>query len=151
MNNITGIEYKPRVIVEGEQQRPNNKKGYTKISGTEKIHEKEMLLTKRFIYQLEDIKEVNIIGKKDLDSRLAVISLDFLTEDNGLVASTLDSKYGIMTRSGLHCAPLAHKTLNTFPKGTVRFSFGYFNTEEEVDYIVDAIKKIIDEGVYYGF
>ena len=124
---------------------------YVNNLGIEKIHEKEMLLTNRFISQLKDIKELEIIGKKSMDSRLAVISLDFLTEDNGLVASTLDSKYGIMTRSGLHCAPLAHKTLNTYPKGTVRFSFGHFNTEEEVDYIVDSIKSIINEGVYYGF
>ena len=115
---------------------------YVNNLGIEKIHEKEMLLTNRFISQLKDIKELEIIGKKSMDSRLAVISLDFLTEDNGLVASTLDSKYGIMTRSGLHCAPLAHKTIGTFPNGTVRLSIGYFNTVEEIKYTLDCLNEI---------
>jgi selenocysteine lyase/cysteine desulfurase len=55
----------------------------------------------------------------------------------------LDKDYGIMTRCGLHCAPSAHKTLGTFPKGTVRFSFSHSNTMEEVEYAIDAINKII--------
>jgi selenocysteine lyase/cysteine desulfurase len=49
-----------------------------------------------------------------------------------------------MTRVGLHCSPSAHKTLNTFPKGTLRFSFGHFNTVEEVDYTIDSIVKVMN-------
>ena len=124
---------------------------YINDIGIEKIYEKEMLLTERFISKVKNIEDIRIVGKEDLNFRMPVISLDFLKEDNGLVSATLDSKYGIMTRCGLHCAPIAHKTLGTFPKGTVRFSFGHFNTFEEVDYIVDSIKDIIDQGISYGF
>lgn len=73
---------------------------------------------------------------------MAVVSLDFLNIDNSEVAFLLDRDFGIMTRVGLHCSPYAHKTLNTFPKGTVRFSFGHTNTEKEVKYTIDAIYKI---------
>ena len=59
------------------------------------------------------------------------------------VAYLLDASYGIMTRVGLHCAPNAHKTLGTYPGGTIRFSFGYFNTEEEVSFAVKALEEIL--------
>jgi hypothetical protein len=62
--------------------------------------------------------------------------------DNSAVAFKLESEYGILTRVGLHCAPSAHKTLGTFPGGTVRFSFGYFNTEDDVDTAVKALREI---------
>ena len=55
----------------------------------------------------------------------------------------LDKNYGIMTRVGLHCAPSAHKTLGTYPTGTIRFSFGYFNTEEEVLFAVKALEELL--------
>jgi selenocysteine lyase/cysteine desulfurase len=72
-----------------------------------------------------------------------VVSLDFAGRDNAEVAYELDKSYGIMTRCGLHCAPSAHKTLGTFPHGTIRFSFGHFNTREEVLYTLDAINSIL--------
>jgi selenocysteine lyase/cysteine desulfurase len=72
-----------------------------------------------------------------------VVSLDFEGWDNAEIAYELDSQYGIATRCGLHCAPSAHKTLGTFPQGTVRFSFSHFNTMEEIRYAIDAINKII--------
>jgi selenocysteine lyase/cysteine desulfurase len=54
----------------------------------------------------------------------------------------LDEEYGIMSRVGLHCAPSAHKTIGTFPTGTVRFGLSYFNTEEEVEAVVRAVRQI---------
>jgi selenocysteine lyase/cysteine desulfurase len=62
--------------------------------------------------------------------------------DEAALAYTLDLEYKIMTRVGMHCAPNAHKTLGTFPTGTIRFSFGYENTEEEVDYAIKAIREL---------
>ncbi|WP_334298730.1 MULTISPECIES: aminotransferase class V-fold PLP-dependent enzyme [unclassified Romboutsia] len=83
-----------------------------------------------------------LVGKLDTKNRTSVVSLDFKEIDNGIVCYMLDKNYGISTRSGLHCAPSAHKTLGTFPNGTVRFSFVYFNTEKEIDYIIDCVKNI---------
>ena len=60
------------------------------------------------------------------------------------VAFRLDSEYGIMTRVGLHCAPSAHKTLGTYPSGTIRFSFGPENTMEELDTAINGLRKILD-------
>lgn len=61
------------------------------------------------------------------------------------VACRLDEDYGIMTRVGLHCAPSAHKTLGTYPAGTIRFSFGWHNTEEEIDRALDTLEHILKE------
>ncbi len=116
---------------------------YIKKVGISNIHKKEMQLTKQFIDGIKNIDERLIVGKKNTDNRTSVVSLDFKELDNGIICHQLDKKYGIATRSGLHCAPSAHKTLNTFPDGTIRFSFGYFNTEEEVDYIIKCIKEIL--------
>lgn len=121
----------------------NSSLKYIEKETTKAIREKELYLTKLFIEGVKNIKDINLIGYDSTDNRAAVVSLDFLNIDNSEVAFILDREYGIMTRVGLHCAPSAHKTLNTFPKGTVRFSFGHMNTEEEIKYTLDAINKII--------
>ena len=113
---------------------------YISSIGVDAIHEKKTALTKKFIEGVSEIKGVSVIGKKDTADRIAVVSLDFVDKDNGEVAAELDSGFGIMTRSGLHCAPMAHKTLGTYPHGTVRFSFGWFNTVEEIEYIIESVK-----------
>ena len=123
---------------------------YINSVGITVIREKEMMLAYEFISKIRGIKGVKLIGK-DAPDTLAVVSLDFEGSDNAAVAAALDSKYGIMTRCGLHCAPAAHKTLGTYPHGTVRFSFGYFNTSHEVEYIAESIKEILNSGVNYGF
>ena len=84
---------------------------------------------------------VRIIGA-DYPQRVAVVSLDFPHHDNAEIAFQLEDRFGVMTRCGLHCAPNAHKTLGTFPQGTVRFSFGYATTEEEIDCAVEAIRRL---------
>ncbi|HSH36865.1 aminotransferase class V-fold PLP-dependent enzyme, partial [Schnuerera sp.] len=107
------------------------------------IREKELLLVNHFIEEISNIQEVKTIGKKDLKDRTGVVSIDVPHMDNAEVSYNLYNDFGIMTRCGLHCAPSAHKTLGTFPKGTVRFSFSHFNTIEDVNYAVDAINKIV--------
>jgi selenocysteine lyase/cysteine desulfurase len=69
--------------------------------------------------------------------------LNFPGRDNGEIAYSLDKHYGIMTRSGLHCAPSAHQTLGTFPHGTVRFSFNHFNTPQQIRYALDALNNLM--------
>ncbi|MGL5312649.1 MAG: aminotransferase class V-fold PLP-dependent enzyme [Peptostreptococcaceae bacterium] len=117
---------------------------YINEVGIKNIYEKEMLLTNRFLKGVKNINKDIIIGKENIENRTSVISLDFKELDNGLICNELDKIFNIQTRSGLHCAPSAHKTLNTFPNGTVRFSFGHFNTNDDVDYILNAILKIIN-------
>lgn len=117
---------------------------YVNAVGTKPIYEKEMALTSAFISKVKSIYGVEIIGKEDTSGRVAVVSLNFVKNDNATIAAALDENYGIMTRCGLHCAPVAHKTLGTYPHGTIRFSFGYFNTIDEVEYIAQALKEIIN-------
>jgi len=71
------------------------------------------------------------------------VSLDFLKKDNAEVAFLLDSEYGVMTRCGMHCAPRAHKSLETYPQGTVRFAFSHCNTEDEVRRCIEALHRIL--------
>ncbi|MCL2504009.1 MAG: aminotransferase class V-fold PLP-dependent enzyme [Coriobacteriia bacterium] len=119
---------------------------YINLVGMESIREKEMLLTSTFISAMKGIKGVNVIGKDDTVGRVAVVSVDFAGNDNAEIAAALDRDYGIMTRCGLHCAPIAHKTMGTYPHGTVRFSFGHLNTMDDVEYIVRSIKAILKDG-----
>ncbi|MCT4606196.1 MAG: aminotransferase class V-fold PLP-dependent enzyme [Marinisporobacter sp.] len=118
---------------------------YILKTGIDAIREKELLLVKRFLEKLKDIPDIRIIGKKEVEGRTAVVSIDFPLYDNGQISYRLYKEFGIMTRCGLHCAPSAHKTLKTFPDGTVRFSFSHFNTIEEVDYTIDSIYKCMDQ------
>ncbi len=75
--------------------------------------------------------------------KVPLVSLVCETVDHGELTHILYRDFGIMTRSGLHCAPNAHKTFGTFPDGTVRFSFSHYNTIGEIDYAVDALHKIL--------
>ena len=123
---------------------------YIESTGLKTIYDREIRLTLAFISNVLCIDGINIIGKEDDTGRLAVVSLDFPGNDNAKIAAVLDTHYGIMTRCGLHCAPFAHKTLGTYPNGTVRFSFGYFNTIDDVEYITHSIKEILKNGKRYG-
>ena len=83
-----------------------------------------------------------MIENKDTQKRCAVVSIQTLEVDMARAAFELDDTYGIMSRVGLHCAPSAHKTLGTYPAGTLRFSFGPENTPEEVDTALHALAEI---------
>lgn len=111
--------------------------------GIENIRKKELQLLDYFLNSLNNIAQIRIIGLSGVEGRTAVVSVDFKEKDNGIIAHELSKKYGIMTRSGLHCAPSAHKTLGTFPEGTVRFSLSHFTTLEELDYTVKSIRKLL--------
>jgi cysteine desulfurase family protein len=118
---------------------------YLLNQGIKDIRDNEINLINRFLEGLLNIKNIELIGKKTATDRTGIVSIDFIHNDNGLVAHELSKDYGIMTRSGLHCAPSAHKTLGTFPRGTVRFSLGHFTTIEEIDYAIECINKIANK------
>lgn len=111
-------------------------------TGVEALQERERQLTKYFLDKLRDVKDIRLAGPWDLENRVGVISVDFAQVDNAEAAYRLEQDYGILTRCGLHCAPSAHKTLGTFPQGTVRFSVGHYTTEAEIDTAVQAIAEI---------
>lgn len=117
---------------------------YINEVGKESILNHEMHLVEKFLKGLEKFKNIKIVGRKDTINRLAVVSVDFIGEDNSEIAHLLSSKFAIATRVGLHCAPSAHQSFGTYETGTVRFSFSSFNTDEEIDYTLDAIKQIMD-------
>ena len=111
--------------------------------GTIRTH--ELSLTQYFLEGLEPLEKqglLKIIGKRDCRDRTGVVSIQTLTKELSQAAFELDTEYGIMTRVGLHCAPSAHRSLGTFPTGTIRFSFGWWNTREEADKAIDALKEI---------
>ena len=116
---------------------------YIEAVGMKNIHNHELALTKTFLEGLRSITGINIIGKQDIQDRTAVVSITIDGMDPASIAYELESTYHIMTRVGLHCAPRAHQTLGTYPEGTVRFSFGYANTLEEVDMALSALHTIL--------
>ena len=125
----------------------NSALGWINEVGIENIYNKERILTRLFLEEIGKLdpkgEKIKLVGKKTEEGRTAVVSIQTPGRDVSEVAYLLDKKYGIMTRVGLHCAPSAHQTLGTYPTGTVRFSFGYFNTEEEVLFAVKALEEIL--------
>lgn len=115
---------------------------YVENRGIDALRAHEMTLCARFLDGLRDIRGVRLCGTTQLSRRVGVISVDFEDRDNAEAAFRLENEYGILTRCGLHCAPSAHKTLGTFPQGTVRFSLGFSSTEDDVDAALSAIAAI---------
>ena len=111
-------------------------------TGLDALHKREMALTSAFLEGLRGDDAIYVPGPSDAKRRVGVISVDFKDKDNSEVAFQLEQQYGILTRCGLHCAPLAHKSLGTYPEGTVRFSVGYTTTEAEIDTAIRAIHTL---------
>lgn len=109
--------------------------------GTIKNHEND--LTKYFIENLLNMEDIIFYGSTNTELRTPTISINFKHRDSSEISYLLDSQYGIMTRTGLHCAPLAHKTIGSYPIGTLRFSIGYFNTKQEIKYTIDSLHNIL--------
>lgn len=115
---------------------------YLESQGIENLHAKKMALTGRFLEGVKKLPGTRIVGLPQLAGRTGVVSLDFPGRDNALLAHQLEKDWGILTRVGLHCAPLAHKSLGSFPGGAVRFSFGAANTEAEIDQALEALEQL---------
>lgn len=110
----------------------------------EDAHKHEMKLTRRMLDGFAKMNDrVKVAGLPGIDGRVAVISIDCIHQDNAIIAFKLEQEHDISTRVGLHCAPLAHKSLGTFPQGTIRFSIGPFNTEDDIDMALQAVSELV--------
>lgn len=120
---------------------------YINSVGVSTIRDEEQALTSLFINELMNINSIKIYGTLDYNMRTSTISLNSSLIDNSELGYILDSEFDISTRTGLHCAPLAHKTIGSYPSGTIRFSFGAFNTKNDVFYAVNSINKILNRYI----
>ena len=124
--------------------------GWLKERGLERIRAHELALTAQLLAGLATLEQqglLRIVGRRDCEQRTSVVSIAHTHQDIALVAYELAEKYGIATRVGLHCAPNAHKTLVTYPTGTLRFSLGWHNNEAEVATALAALKEVLGHGV----
>lgn len=116
--------------------------GWLENTGIETLENHEKTLSKRFLEGIYGLKNVKLYGITVPERRTGVFSVGFLNCDNAEAAWRLEREFGILTRCGLHCAPSAHKTLGSFPEGSVRFSTGWANTEADIDAALSAIAAI---------
>jgi len=100
--------------------------------GVDQIKNKEEKLVKMFMEGVSDLPGIILYGQKSVERRTPAVSFNIAGMDPAAIALELDEQFGIMSRSGLHCAPAAHKTIGTYPTGTLRFSFSYLRTEEQI-------------------
>ena len=110
--------------------------------GVEAIAAHEHALADRFLAGVREISGIKLYGAFDQLTRSAIVSLNVGDIDSAEISDALMQGWGIATRPGAHCAPLMHRALGTERQGVVRFSFGYFNTDEEVDTAIDALRDL---------
>ena len=118
---------------------------YINLKGMDNIRKHEEDLTKYFIEETSKIEGIKLYGPCDVKKQAAVVSLNIKDYDSSEIAYILDEQYDIMVRPGLHCAPLAHKTIGTLDQGVIRFSFSPFNTLEEIEYGIKSLREIAKE------
>ena len=118
--------------------------------GMASLRAHELALTEQLLTGLLDLEQqglLRIVGRRDIVQRTSVVSIAATKQDLAVVAYRLNEEYGIATRVGLHCAPNAHKTLQTYPTGTLRFSMGWHNNEEDIDAALKALREVLGYGV----
>ena len=114
-------------------------------TGINEIREKEQSLMKRFVDGVRDIPGVKLYGDFDAEIRCPVVALNIGNADSSEISDILSMDYDIATRPGAHCAPEMHESLGTVEQGAVRFSMSYFNTGEEIDSAICAVREISEE------
>ncbi|MFW5649818.1 MAG: aminotransferase class V-fold PLP-dependent enzyme [Acetivibrio ethanolgignens] len=119
---------------------------YLEREGVDCIREKELGHMWHFYNGVKEIPGVKIYGDFETELRCPIVALNIAAHDSSRVSDELLMTYGISTRSGAHCVPLMHKALGTVEQGAVRFSFSHYNTEEEVEFAIQAIKELAEEG-----
>ncbi len=116
---------------------------YLKTTSLAAIHTHEMALTHAFIEGIRALEGVEVIGHFPLTERVSTVSIAFTHLDQAEASYALETQHGILTRCGLHCSPLGHRTMGTYPEGTIRFSFGYANTLDDVTTALAAIASLL--------
>ncbi len=117
-----------------------------KALGIENIRSHEKKLTEIMLEGLKKIRRVRVYGPLDPDRQVAVVSINIEGMSPSDVGYALDRSFNICVRTGLHCAPSAHRTIGSFPQGTVRLSMGLYNTEDDVEKTIDALTWIAEHG-----
>jgi selenocysteine lyase/cysteine desulfurase len=112
-------------------------------SGIATIRRKESALTERLLEGLRSFPDVTVYGPVRRELRTSVVSITVRDRDPSEIALRLDREFGILTRAGLQCSPASHRTIGTFPGGTVRLAPGPFNTIEEADAVLAALAEIL--------
>lgn len=115
---------------------------YLEETGVDHIRAREQELMWRFYEGVKDIPEITIYGDFSTKERCAIVTLNIGEYDSSEVSDALLTEYSISTRPGGHCAPLMHEALGTVERGAVRFSFSHYNTEEEVDTAIEAVREL---------
>lgn len=118
---------------------------YLEKTGVDNIRAREQDLMWRFYEGVKDIPDVKVYGDFSSKNRCPIVTLNIGDYDSSEVSDELLTEYGISTRAGGHCAPLMHEALGTVEQGAVRFSFSHYNTEEEVDTAIEAIRELSKE------
>lgn len=118
---------------------------YLERIGIDTVREKEQALMRRFYEAVNTIEGVTVYGDFTTFDRCPIVALNIRDYDSSEVSDELLMTYGISTRPGAHCAPLMHEALGTVEQGAVRFSFSHYNTEEELDIAIAAIKEMAQE------
>jgi selenocysteine lyase/cysteine desulfurase len=116
---------------------------YVTERGLSRIHEHETALTERLWQKLEEIGGFEVFGHRERTKRVGTISFRTKKLPAPELAGILDQAFDVAVRPGLHCAPYIHRSLGTFPDGTVRVSPGPFNTEGEIDHLATALAEIV--------
>lgn len=116
---------------------------YINKTGIDSIKEQEDYLTSKLLDGFLNMDSIEVYGPKDPSLQTSVVSINSSKISNSELGFLLDSDFGIMTRTGLHCAPLAHKTIGTFPSGTIRFGIGPFNDIKEINYTLNSVNSIL--------
>ncbi len=112
-------------------------------TGIETIRKKEMTLVRHLMEGLDVIKGITLYGPTPEKERGGIVSFTVEERDPAMFGFTLDQEYDIEVRTGLHCAPWAHRTIGTYPAGTIRVSPGWFTTEQEIETFLSAIHQIL--------
>lgn len=120
--------------------------GWVRRRGVDAIRAHEVALTQQLIAALQAIPGVTVYGSLDATRQTATVSFNIAGLEPSEVGLRLDDEHAILCRVGLHCAPAAHKTLGTFPSGTVRFGLAALNRAEEIDAAVDAVRRLAAEA-----